>query len=105
MRHLFRGMVGLLVAASIATTGCYTVAIDTKAARDGVVHSEPGWNWFWGISKSRKIAHECPHGLAKVETSFPWYGIVVTVLTLGIVVPQWKRYTCATPQSKRATSP
>ena len=42
-----------------------------------------------------KYAEECERGLAEVRTQIPWYGYLVSALTLGIVNPIDRQYFCA----------
>ncbi len=47
-------------------------------------------------------AHNCTKGLGEVFTFVPLWGVVVGVLTLGIVVPMTTSYACVTGDAPAA---
>ena len=78
------------------TTGCFGASVTTGLRPNGVVESDTGVSWLWGITTTNTKATECKDGLAKVETYWPWWGALLVVpLTGGFITPVTKEYHCA----------
>jgi len=91
-----RSLVAAL-AAGVLAAGCMTAGVSSPVERDGPRRGDEGALWFWGITDAVLYAEECEHGLAEVRTQLPWYGYFVAILTLGLVIPIDRQYTCAAP--------
>jgi hypothetical protein len=85
----------LLALALVSSSACYTAGVISPAPPGVKRQSDHGVIWFWGMWRSETSADECRAGLAEVETSTPWYGYIVSPITLGIAHPVKKSYTCA----------
>jgi hypothetical protein len=72
-----------------------TAGVSSPVQREGPPRSDDGAVFFWGITDAVLYAEECAGGLAAVRTHRPWYGYFVELLTLGIVIPIEREYTCA----------
>jgi hypothetical protein len=84
----------LLVSFTASLPGCYTAGVESPVQR-GARHHDVGVSWFWGLTPTVADAQECRRGLAEVRTWLPWYAYIVAPLTLGIVTPMKKKWTCA----------
>jgi hypothetical protein len=86
----------LVVLLALATsTACYTAGVVSPARRGVERQTDHGAVLFWGMWQSKTDASECREGLAEAASWTPWYGYIVSPLTLGIVHPVVKGYTCA----------
>lgn len=94
MRNAVR-MVSLL--AVLLGTGCYSYGVNTGAASDGVVRRQRGPTFLWGLVGQQKNATHCNAGVAQSESYMPWWGGIVGVLTVGLVVPWRVDYECVQP--------
>ncbi|MEW6435175.1 MAG: hypothetical protein AB1730_27050 [Myxococcota bacterium] len=83
----------LLVA--VFASGCFGTRIRSGAARSTVTQEELGFSLFWGLTQSDTVAPECQFGMAETESWLPWYASLLYTITLGIVTPVKKKYTCA----------
>ena len=87
---------GLVLAAAfmVSSTGCLGTFVDaptrhTQSYKQLQVHL---------VAAPILIrADVCRRGLAEVSTWVPLWGLVIGILTFGIVVPQWTTYSCAVP--------
>ncbi len=77
-------------------TGCYMSRV-VAPGRAGTKHSDTGFSFFWGITKTTHGAVECPYGLQEVTHYWPWYSYILQGITLGIVSPIKREYVCAEP--------
>ncbi len=84
----------LIISSSLLSTSCYTAGVVSPASRGGRQHQDLGASWFWGLGHAVTDADECPQGLAEVRTHFPWYGLIVSGITLGIFTPIKRHYYC-----------
>lgn len=83
---------GVLAASS---AGCYTLDVRTAGAvPSGPTQSMHGIMLFWGLIGT-DITAPCPP--ATVESEEGLLGVLVTVLTAGIVTPWSVEITCAAP--------
>jgi hypothetical protein len=89
-----RTLAALVIASLVPLSACYTAGVESPIARASR-YDDVGVSWFWGISNSVSDAQQCRKGLAEVETWFPWYTYIVAPLTIGIVTPIKKAWTCA----------
>ena len=85
----------LLALALLGVSACYTAAVTSPAPPGVKRQSDHGVILFWGMWRSETSADECRSGLAEVSTWTPWYGYIVTPITLGIAHPVVKSYSCA----------
>lgn len=90
----FRRFVAVLLLAVFAS-GCFGTRISSAAPRSNITQEEVGFSLFWGLTQSNTGAVECTHGIAETESWLPWYSGFLYTLTLGIVTPVKKKYTCA----------
>jgi len=96
MSQWFRSLV-VLVVLSTLTSGCYMARVASHGT-PGLSESETGFSLLWGITSTKTNAMECEYGLQSVSTYFPWYWWLLSGVTVGIVMPIVKDYTCnATP--------
>ena len=93
MRRISTALLAALLLA--ASTACYTARVASPVPPGVKRQTDHGTIWFWGMMRSETSADECRAGLAEVETSTPWYGYIVSPITLGIAHPVKKSYTCA----------
>ena len=85
----------LLLLALTASSACYTAGVISPATPGVKRQNDHGVIWFWGMWRSETKADECRAGLAESGTSTPWYGYIVSPITLGIAHPVVKSYSCA----------
>jgi hypothetical protein len=90
---------------ALMLNGCYAARINSRAAR-GETYNYAGASLLWGLTSTETDANECPNGMAYAATYFPWWGYFVAGITVGIIVPIRKEYTCvATPQTIQVPVP
>ena len=87
----------------LSLTGCFRQsirAIDDDGApltdRGGEHESHTSFGLLYGLVPA-KTKVDCPYGIARVDTSMPWYGIYAIGFTAGLVVPLSVSYTCNAP--------
>jgi hypothetical protein len=85
----------LLALALVTSSACYTAGVISPAPPGVKRQSDHGVIWFWGMWRSETNADECRAGLAEVAVWTPWYGYIVSPITLGIAHPVVKTYSCA----------
>lgn len=95
MMTLQRCLLVPITALLLLASGCMTAGVSSPVERDGPRRSDDGAIFFWGITDAVEYAEECEHGLAEVRTQLPWYGYIVSPLTLGIINPIERQYYCA----------
>lgn len=91
--YLRRVFAVLLIA--VFASGCFGTRIRSGAARSNVTEEELGFSLFWGLTQSDTTAPECQFGMAETESWLPWYWGFLYTITIGIVTPVKKKYTCA----------
>jgi hypothetical protein len=94
------------ITALLALCNCYAARV-IGPGTGGTVQNEAGASLLWGLTSTESQAIECEHGLKSVATYFPWWGYIVATVTVGIVVPIRKEYTClsAAPGAVAAQAP
>ena len=87
---------GLVLAAAfmVSSTGCLGTFVDAPT-RHGQSYTQLQVHLIASPILIR--ADVCRHGLAEVSTWVPLWGLVIGILTFGIVVPEWTTYSCAVP--------
>lgn len=91
---------GMLV---VGLSGCFRTSVRTGAPRDGSPVTRTGASLFFGLTMPPVTASECHHGVSRVDVFSPWWGALVTVATVGLVMPLRTEYVCAEmPQSVSA---
>jgi hypothetical protein len=85
----------LLALALVTSSACYTAGVISPAPPGVKRQSDHGVIWFWGMWRSETNADECRAGLAEAAVWTPWYGYIVSPITLGIAHPVVKSYSCA----------
>ena len=85
----------LLLLALTASSACYTAGVISPATPGVKRQNDHGVIWFWGMWRSDTKADECRAGLAESAVWTPWYGYIVSPITLGIAHPVVKSYSCA----------
>jgi hypothetical protein len=90
-----RALAALLVLVLAASGACYTAGVISPAPPGVKKQHDHGVIWFWGMWRSDTKADECRAGLAEAHTYTPWYGYIVSPMTLGIASPVVKSYACA----------
>ena len=96
MRRCFASFIIVLV---LATSGCYRAIVRTgqPAAQQQPV-SQIGLSFVYGLVGTTTTAAECTNGLAETNTSMPWWGGLVSGITLGLIMPWEIQYQCAAPK-------
>jgi len=96
MSHTVR-VLKLAIALSLAltSTGCFRYGVTSNVPTDGVVREQRGPVLAWGLKGQEKLTPECPNGVARSESYMPWWGGLVSLLSLGIAVPWRVEYMCA----------
>lgn len=87
----------------LSLTGCFRQsirALDQEGLeltdRGGEHESHTSLGLFYGLIPG-KTKVECPNGIARVDTGFPWYGIFAIYFTAGLVMPLKATYICNAP--------
>ncbi len=83
----------MLVAVVMLNSSCFMARVVAKGPA-GEHHSNTGVSLFWGLTSTESDADECPNGLQRVATYHPWYTWLLSTITIGIVTPIVKDYTC-----------
>ena len=102
-----------LAALAVLHTGCYMHVVEIRPWRDEPYSSDTQVHLFWGITGVTTPARVCQRGLERATFYMPWWGFIVSPLTLGIVVPTTVDYVCdsnsqydaATPRSEKYIGP
>lgn len=82
----------LAVALTVCLSGCLGTIVEAPT-REGQSYGSTRPHL---VGSSTEInASNCPNGLQQVATFVPLWGVVVGVLTLGILVPMTTVYTCS----------
>jgi hypothetical protein len=96
----------LLVAAPAITctfTSCSSTKIITEydcADAANINKDTTVWHYFWGLKQSKDIRPQCDkrnNHLNKVEVKTTPGNVLLTVITLGIVIPQKISWCCSPP--------
>ncbi|MBL9037304.1 MAG: hypothetical protein JNG84_02205 [Archangium sp.] len=85
--------VAAVISIALTTSGCFTARVSARGV-PGIQQRETGVSLLWGLTGTHTRAMECEYGLNSVETFFPWYWWLLSGLTVGIVTPIVKEYTC-----------
>jgi hypothetical protein len=88
-------IVALALTASMFS-GCFSARVTARGTPE-FTESQTGFSLLWGITETKTQAVECEHGMQSVNTYFPWYWWLLTGVTVGIVTPIVKEYTCRAP--------
>ncbi len=103
-RGIMRTFRLLVVAAALATTGCYHAVIDTGRPASGTTITKP-WahSFLYGLVPPEIVqtASQCPNGLAKVETQHSFLNSVAAAITFGIYTPIQIDVQCASSGGDR----
>ncbi len=90
MHKITRPLVALVLVASL--TGCLGTVVDAPTGKGKT----------YGATRAHLIlaprlvdAQDCTSGMQQVTVSVPLWGVVVGILTLGILVPMNTTFTCA----------
>ena len=78
---------------SVSLTGCLGTLVQAPTP---VARAKITTRVHLLASPTQIEAHNCTKGLGEVFTFVPLWGVVVGVLTLGIVVPTTTSYACVT---------
>lgn len=92
--HQTKSLVLAAAVVLLASTGCYTVHVNSGASPDGPNEPRIGWHVLYGLTRVDHGVPECPDGFANVTFRVPLWGICVTSLTVGILTPTEMRYQC-----------
>lgn len=88
----------ILVAAAVATTGCFHAVVNTGRQPNGQTIERPWAHSFLGglVPPSvTETAQACPGGVARVETKRSFLNLVAEAITFSIYSPMWIRVSCA----------
>ncbi|MDX2014210.1 MAG: hypothetical protein SFW67_28685 [Myxococcaceae bacterium] len=83
----------LIVAMLFTFTGCFHGRV-VSGARGGPVESELGFSLLWGLTSTKTTAVECRNGLSSAGSYLPWWAFLLSGITVGIVTPVMKEYSC-----------
>ena len=89
MRRTLTTLLSLILTVSLS--GCLGTFVDTSAPTGQSISSTHIHILAAPIGMDAQI---CSHGMASVSTYVPPWGIVVGILTFGIIVPKTLSYTC-----------
>jgi len=90
-----------LIAVLLTSSGCFMSRV-TAPGLIGTRHEDTGFSLFWGITRTDHGAVECVAGLQEVTTYWPWYSYLLQAVTLGIVSPIKREYTCLPVPAQQA---
>jgi len=76
---------------TVSLSGCIGTFVDTSAPTGQSISSTHIHILAAPIGMDAQI---CRHGMSSVSTFVPVWGIVVGILTFGIIVPKTLSYTC-----------
>lgn len=98
-----------LMLSALLLAGCYShayhrrspIAANNRIAIDeNLPVEETQWSYLWGLMNEAPFspdANECDgKGAGKVVVSTPWYGVPVSLLTVGIASPALITLYCTT---------
>ena len=88
MRSIAKGLLVLVL--SLVTSGCLGTLVGTPPSK-GQVYTTTRVHL---LASPTRIATPCKGGLAHSFTFVPLLGVVVGILTIGIVVPMTTEYSC-----------
>lgn len=104
---LTKSLIYLLLAALTAITCILTSCSSTKIITEydcadaaNVNKDTTVWHYFWGLKQSKDIRPQCDNRynhLNKVVVKSTPGNVLLTVITLGIVIPQKISWCCAPP--------
>ena len=97
MRRLARLMFAVLL--SVPLSGCLGTMVHAPTP---VTRSHTTTRVHILAAPTRLDAHTCRSGLSEVFTYVPLWGVVVGILTFGILVPMTTSYTCVATSSSPA---
>jgi hypothetical protein len=95
----------LLVILSVIACSCSSTKIITEydcADAANVNKDTTVWHYFWGLKQSKDIRPQCDpryNHLNKVVVKTTPGNVLLTVITLGIVIPQKISWCCAPPNT------
>jgi hypothetical protein len=84
----------LALAATLAS-GCFAYGVHSPARPQVVSQTQLGVTFLWGLVGTDVFTSQCPTGLSYVRTYQPWWGFVVTAVTIGIVTPWQGEWSCS----------
>ena len=83
-----------------ALSGCHKVTMKTTAPV-GKSHYENGMFFFWGLvgDASIDLQKVCPSGVARIQQRQDVSGVLIGVVTLGVVLPYTFEINCQSQSS------
>jgi len=90
-----------IVLIAVLQTGCFGATIRSSAPTVSAPQVQHGVSFFWGLTPVSSSAVECHHGLAQAHTIAPWWGVIVSSITLGLLTPWEMEYYCAQGSSRQ----
>jgi hypothetical protein len=88
----------MLASLVLLASGCYRTTIKTSAPRAMRDESEVGASFVYGLTGVTTNASECKYGVAEASVFHPWYSVLVSGITFGLVAPMQAEYTCVDPK-------
>lgn len=101
----FRKLLPLLFIAAVLFCDCSQTKIITEydcADAANINKDTTVWHYFWGLKQSKDIRPQCDaryNHLNKVVVKTTPGNVLLTVITLGIVIPQKVSWCCAPPNT------
>jgi len=108
--QLRRYMLAGLLAISLAGPGCMTTRVvsqyDSNTIANNPLNRRTTWTYAWGLVQPKDINPKCSPSFnhlnsVSVRTNFGY--LLLSVATLGIVVPMQVEWTCAPPDPATET--
>jgi hypothetical protein len=101
-----RRILGTLVGATLALSGCYHVTVTTgapEATTPAPIDIPWQHSFVYGLVPPKEVTtnEQCPGGVAKVETEQSFLNGLVAGLTWSLYTPIHVRVTCATGPVRR----
>lgn len=89
-----------LAVAALSSMGCYRTVIESGRPGDGVERKAGGLSFIYGLTPVQ-VTTGCPSGVARAETYFAWYNLLLLPITGGLLTGLETRYECARADGAR----
>jgi hypothetical protein len=86
-----------LLALTLLCSGCFRTIVRTDEPTTWRPNGGGiGVSFFWGLTPF-ETGSMCRNGIARAESFFPWWSIIISGVTAGLVTPLEVRYWCRYP--------